>query len=571
MNSLPGNNTGAHGWRRLQARFAAYLQTHPLDVLIAAGVVGFGVIYALVVLNPSAHPSEDAAMLMRYAQHLAEGHGIVWNIGEAPVDGATDFLFMAAAAALVRAQLSIENSVRLIGLGSHLLTALIIYLSLRRGNRLGRLAAIFCVLYFLLGPGQRYVEAHFGTPFFALFVAITWYLAIRISESADAGPSPALSLAFALSALIMGLIRPEGVILAGLMLLSVVYFRGLAASKRVVGLFLSVFCLLGGLYFVWRWSYFGYPLPNPFYKKGGGYLYGGSLLMSLRNVRILFGPLLLLPLLGMRSRQTWRQTVFSLIPIVGFTLIWILLSGEMNYLMRFQYPLLPIALMSWPPLASGVWTDFKLPRLQELTRRKRAVAMAVVGVIALAVLREQQEMYQGVVSGADGRYDIAVMLNQYADRNYTIAATEAGLLPFYSEWAALDAWGLNDQWIAHSGQITSDYLRLHSPEIIMFHGRVDSFDRERANQPWPRMVQTLYEYANEHGYRLAAAFGETPRDLHYYYVSPDFPDSEAIVERIRATPYAWWASGRQAVNYALPLCQTNPHAQELCVTEESHP
>ncbi|HNS04205.1 MAG TPA: hypothetical protein PKM78_17675, partial [Anaerolineae bacterium] len=204
MSSLPGNSTGAHGWRRLQTRFVSFFQTHRLDVLIAVGLAGFGLVYSFVVLNPSAHPSEDAAMLMRYAQHLAEGHGIVWNIGEAPVDGATDFLFMAAAAALVKAHLSIEHSVRLIGLGSHLLTAMIIYLSLRRGNRLGRLAATFCVLYFLLGPGQRYVEAYFGTPFFALFVAVTWYFAIRISESVEPGPSPALSLAFALSALIMG-------------------------------------------------------------------------------------------------------------------------------------------------------------------------------------------------------------------------------------------------------------------------------------------------------------------------------------------------------------------------------
>jgi ADP-heptose:LPS heptosyltransferase len=24
---------------------------------------------------------------------------------------------------------------------------------------------------------------------------------------------------------------------------------------------------------MWRWQYFGYPLPNPFYKKGGGTLH----------------------------------------------------------------------------------------------------------------------------------------------------------------------------------------------------------------------------------------------------------------------------------------------------------
>jgi hypothetical protein len=35
---------------------------------------------------------------MRYAQHLAQGHGLVWNIGEAPVEGFTNLgwtLYMA--------------------------------------------------------------------------------------------------------------------------------------------------------------------------------------------------------------------------------------------------------------------------------------------------------------------------------------------------------------------------------------------------------------------------------------------------------------------------------------------
>src|ERR1700678_4625821 len=39
-------------------------------------------------------PMEDASMLLRYSQNLARGHGIVWNVGEAPVEGATDFLYM---------------------------------------------------------------------------------------------------------------------------------------------------------------------------------------------------------------------------------------------------------------------------------------------------------------------------------------------------------------------------------------------------------------------------------------------------------------------------------------------
>src|SRR4029450_3875396 len=52
--------------------------------------------YVWAALDLCGRPEEDAAMLMRYSRHLAAGQGIVWNVGEKPVDGATDFLFMVA-------------------------------------------------------------------------------------------------------------------------------------------------------------------------------------------------------------------------------------------------------------------------------------------------------------------------------------------------------------------------------------------------------------------------------------------------------------------------------------------
>ena len=66
----------------------------------------------LLFFEWGAAPAEDAAILMRYARHLAQGHGIVWNVGEAPIDGATDFLFMAAMAALAALGTTIETATR---------------------------------------------------------------------------------------------------------------------------------------------------------------------------------------------------------------------------------------------------------------------------------------------------------------------------------------------------------------------------------------------------------------------------------------------------------------------------
>ena len=65
-------------------------------------VTAAALFYALFVLRTSFSIGgtryfvlfEDAMISMRYARHLAEGHGLVWNIGEAPIEGFTNLLWV---------------------------------------------------------------------------------------------------------------------------------------------------------------------------------------------------------------------------------------------------------------------------------------------------------------------------------------------------------------------------------------------------------------------------------------------------------------------------------------------
>ena len=36
---------------------------------------------------------DDAMISMRYARNLSESHGLLWNAGQAPVEGYTNFLW----------------------------------------------------------------------------------------------------------------------------------------------------------------------------------------------------------------------------------------------------------------------------------------------------------------------------------------------------------------------------------------------------------------------------------------------------------------------------------------------
>jgi hypothetical protein len=140
-----------------------------------------------------------------------------------------------------------------------------------------------------------------------------------------------------------------------------------------------------------------------------------------------------------------------------------------------------------------------------------------VGIVAYGVLRYaysqsctltiSQEAC-GVAYEADGRYDLAQLLSEYQDQGYVLATTEAGLLPLYSNWKSVDAWGLNDAWIAHHGEITAEYLDRHMPQLIVFHAYYSPLVPPRINsknmaQDWFRTTITLKSYAEAHNYILA--------------------------------------------------------------------
>ncbi|MBK8822741.1 MAG: hypothetical protein IPN58_09085 [Anaerolineales bacterium] len=345
------------------------------------------------------------------------------------------------------------------------------------------------------------------------------------------------------------------------MLLAIILMRGLKNSTSIIVTFGAVFLLLGGAYFLWRWNYFGYPLPNPFYKKGGSGLHWDSYHNSLLNLLRLCLPMAVAFILGFRSSETTKRTIAYLVPILGFACVFILISDEMNYGARFQYALLPIALMSWSPLVRGL--SFSWP--YQFSGRERSVYfIALIGISASLVYYSWFQncfltSYQQTCATAyerDGRYEMGKLLAEFRGKGYTIATTEAGLLPYYSGWNAIDTWGLNDQFIAHNGGLTVEYLDQYKPEVIMFHDYYSplvppKLTEANLAQKWFSMTITMKQYAEANGYVLAAVFGDSPYDTHYYYVRTDFEDSERLIEQISTLKnYYWPTTGKRSINYA---------------------
>jgi hypothetical protein len=248
-------------------------------------------------------------------------------------------------------------------------------------------------------------------------------------------------------------------------------------------------------------------------------------------------------LAGLAVPRARRAAWFTLAPALLFAAIWVVVSDETNYMMRFRYPALPMLLLGAVPVVQRLAADVRL-RWPRVAAARSLTAWPAALVLAGSLAWAQHRQYREPATPA-GLHDAARMLRTYAPRGFALATTEAGLLPLYSEWAAVDAWGLNDRHIAQHGRIDAAYLDRYRPEVILIHayggpaGPGESREMGALGRPWNQMVAMLQSYSEERGYELAACFGPSEGNRHYYYVKKGFPESGEIVERLRGLDYHW--------------------------------
>lgn len=526
------------------------------DTLIVCALLVVSCASIALQVHWSWTPMEDAAMLLRYSQNLAAGHGIRWSLNQAPIDGATDFLYMVLTAWLSRlAHLDVVAASRWIDIFAQTVTVGVIYPSARRLGG-GRWLSAAAALYLIAGPFNGLTNACFGTPLFALFLMLCWSAALRYALGRR---SWANAVPMALFGLLAGLTRPEGVLIAALILVATLYLADAGKTPQIVrpqivrqllASHLAIFGLLGGAYFLWHWHYFGWPLPNPFYIKGNGHLYPQSVKHAAMNLVTLLLPALPLVPLGWLAESTRRLTNALLLVVVPFTLMWGLLSNANNHLFRFQYAIVPLVLMTVPALARDLATP-GLPHLDlEMWGRSRSPlqhnALRLAAVLATLAAMLYASRTTHYYDTAWGMRTFARRLQPLAAKGYTMAVTEAGALPLYSEWNVIDGLGLNDAYIAHHEQrLDEAYLDRTRPELIMVH-----IDRSMPSEYVPGGLaqrpavdapafnsRFLNDYASTHGYTLAAAWGADQCNLHLYWLRPGFPDYATVLSDIRDHPY----------------------------------
>lgn len=472
---------------------------------------------------------DDAFITFRYAANLAEFGELTWNPGEDPVEGYTGVLLpllLALAIKLGFSPLLVSKAIALLayGISLLLLDRFLATVRVAPGVRVVALALQATMPFFF-----THVLGGLETLLFTALVQAHLFALFGVLRQPGA---PAWSLA--LTGLLAGLARPEGVVLAVAALAVAVWSRrhDPVWRRRLLTQVVLGFVLPGLVYFLLRWSYYGQFFPNPFYVKAGGQdgfvnPYSLAWLYEFLS-RFLFLPWLAAGALALAARgggelrERWhgaeREVAGCAVAAAFFVLVCSLLylhaTLAMNYAGRFFIPFYPILLTGAALLA-----DLGAVRLDGLGRKSLALAGAAfllgqVGyhLAGLAPQREYATWYQQLME--DEHIAIGRFLGEHLPREATLVVhVDAGAMPYYSRMRAIDMGGLNDETLSRGKlgrQRYADYFfNARAAAVVFTSNRPDRVAPHADNlMDDPRFAQ----------YRLVKVFGTSTGRRYYQFL-----------------------------------------------------
>ncbi|MEW6614756.1 MAG: hypothetical protein AB1401_04760 [Thermodesulfobacteriota bacterium] len=432
---------------------------------------------------------EDTFITFRYASHLANGHGLVWNIGETPLEGYTSFLWITILSIFSKLGLDLFHVSKIIGIAFGLATIIAVYFAaynLSGSIKAAQVASIICAV----SPSVAFHSVTgMDTIAFTFFVTLQIALAFSLINDFSIKKEALLYVLF----LLTGLARPEGVLIA------IVVLSFLWAGHRPSTIVLLLFFVLPGLvYMIWRYSYFGpYLFPNSFYYKASSQLLVQSSVDSIK--RFLFfscSPFLILGVEHLiAANKLSRKYILIPIIIALFLIPYIRVNLWMGYLDRFFIPIYPLVIVFAAPRISELLAKVTFDRVR-LIHSLFSLCVIIAFIGYPLIVPERTVGYSKVLADQsrigyeNAHIKIGNILKRFSNNNdYTLAVTEAGAIPFYSGWRTIDTGGLNDKYqteylAQHGGRLNLNYIYDQRPEIII----VVTKDPERITYPLDRQI-----------------------------------------------------------------------------------
>jgi arabinofuranosyltransferase len=386
---------------------------------------------------------DDAFISFRYARNLAQGEGLVFNPGER-VEGYSNFLWTVMLAGAVRSGIDAMDAAKGLGI---LCGALILWLTWKLtgamipGRRFFQAIPVFILA--LTAGLPRFALSGMEVLMFSLWLCLALWFELGMRE-------PWGGLFMALSLALAALTRPEGLLFFAV----IVAARNIERLRRGEGLMfvlkgtlirLLVFCAVFLPYSVWRFSYYGYPLPNTFYAKVGGLTIAAisrGLLYVRNELLLVYLPLSLWGLCALFAIK--RRGVSAILSALFAFFLYLIAIGGDDWAVfgpRFLFVVFP-----WMAVLGAVGVAGWNPRRRFLQAAFSAAVLLLVGCLSLF----EAAAYRNVVETMNrGWWTAAEWLSRTAAEDDLIAVDAAGIIPYHTALSTLDMFGLNDLHIAH--------------------------------------------------------------------------------------------------------------------------
>jgi hypothetical protein len=431
---------------------------HAIAAIVGGGVVLW--LHGIVYLD---YTSDDAYISYRYAQHFADGLGLVWNRGQW-VEGYTNFLWVMSLAGLAKAGADIPESARWLGFalgvaaigGTYALTRELLE------ENAGRIAGVAAaILLAASGPFAAWSSAGLETSLFAGLTLAAVLLHIRELER---GWFPASGVVWALVAMT----RPEGALLfavsAAFKLLEAGtrvyaqrhrswYRRSLLREAGRFALWAAGFVAIFVPYWGWRWATYDWFYPNTYYAKVGDGIdqyERGIQYLQLFAQQYAAWLVLIVPVAAALTSIRRMASVYVFALLLAWFGYVVYVGGDSLVRLRFFAPVLPLLYAAVGAGAAALIAEAHFERRPPRWAAEAAVAVAFAGLLAFSLHPSSRD--QALVQERDGMRDriaIGRWLGDHLPDNTLIAVVAAGAIPYESDLPTIDMLGLNDEHIAH--------------------------------------------------------------------------------------------------------------------------
>jgi hypothetical protein len=378
--------------------------------LLAAAITAFSV-QALAYR----YVSDDAYISFRYAQNWAQGFGPVYNVGE-KVEGYTNFLWMAVLTGLHALGADIVLAAQVLGIILGVAVILLTYrFSLRWHSSDSLWAVLAACLLSLNVSFAIWATGGLETHLFAFLVLLAAFLELEERDKPSRYPWSALVWALAV------MTRP---------------------------------------YYVWRFIYYGYPLPNTFYAKVGGGPEG--LLQGVEHVAGWLweyggGPFAAWAGLLVVLRKLDRECSYLACLVVSYMAYVVLIRGDALIEYRFLLAVTPPLYLL---IQQSLWRTYDMLAGWQARRAiglelvpSMVLSVMLVALVYLLVAQPLVQESRERVMRTRIRYDSFAMAGRWfreqGPSEAILAVNAAGAMPFHSELTTIDMYGLADLHIGH--------------------------------------------------------------------------------------------------------------------------